>query len=60
MCKFIPHPVQLVPASIVFTLEHYKMFNKLVSLTDARDILPDGRQMYELHLGYNFSIRKTS
>ena len=34
--------------------------HKLVSLTDARDILPDGRQMYELQLSYSFSVNKTS
>ena len=34
--------------------------NKLVSLSDARDVLPVGRQMYELQLSYSFSINKTS
>ena len=34
--------------------------HKLVSLTDARDVLPDGRQMYELQLSYSFSVSKTS
>ena len=34
--------------------------SKVVSLSDVRDILPAGRQMFELQLSYNFTIAKTS
>ena len=34
--------------------------SKLVSLTDARDVLPVGRQMYELQLTFNINVSKTS
>ena len=33
---------------------------KVVSVADARDILPNGRQMYELQLTYSFSVAKTA
>ena len=34
--------------------------SKVVSLSDARDILPAGRQMFELQLSYSFTISKTA
>ena len=34
--------------------------SKVVSLPDPRDVLPAGRQMFELQLSYSFSVSKTS
>ena len=34
--------------------------NKIISLADPRDVLPVGRQMYELQLSYSFTVNKTA